>query len=158
MTGPDRGGADDHQRAIERVLYRYAHGIDRRDLAVVRDCYWDDAHDEHEGFSGTIDEYCAWLADVLPKVDVSTHVFANVVVDVDSGGDGAAEGDATVARATSDAYCLNTSVWRLADGKERHLMTCLSYIDEWERRAGEWRISRRRCRRLWSRVEEVQPW
>lgn len=140
-----------HARAIERVLYRYARGIDRRDLDLVRACYWDDAHDDHEGFSGDVDAYCGWLASVLPAVDVSTHVFANVLVDFDLDGDG------DPASATSDAYCLNTSVWRLGGGVERHLLTCLSYADRWTRLGVEWRIQDRRCRRVWTRVEEVTP-
>lgn len=135
------------ERDIEQLLYRYARGVDRRDLDVVRSCYWDEGFDDHMGFAGPADEFCAWLAVVLAKVDVLTHQFTNVAVVVSD--DGTA--------ATSDAYCSNTCVWSL-DGRERHLMSCLSYVDSLERRNGEWRLLHRTCRRVWSRMEEVATW
>lgn len=136
------------ERAIEQLLYRYARGIDRNDLAAVRSCYWDDGFDDHMGFAGTADEFCAWLAIVLAKVDTITHQFTNVSVQV----------AADVTAATSDAYCLNACVWKLDNGTERHLLSCLSYIDTLEQRDGQWRLLHRRCRRLWSRTEEFPTW
>jgi hypothetical protein len=135
------------ERAIEQLLYRYARGVDRGDLVVVRSCYWDEGFDDHMGFAGQADDFCAWLATVLGNVDVLTHQFTNVTVEVSDDG----------MSATSDAYCNNTCVWQLG-GRERHLLSCLSYIDRLERRNGEWRLVHRTCRRVWSRMEEFATW
>ena len=146
-----RGKLSDHladERAIEQLLYRYARGVDRNDLDVVRSCYWDEGFNDHMGFTGTADEFCAWLAIVLTRVDAITHQFTNVSVQVAS--------DATTA--SCDAYCLNACVWKLGNGTERHLLSCLAYIDTLHQRGGEWRLLHRRCRRLWSRMEEFPSW
>jgi hypothetical protein len=134
------------ERAITRVIHRYAQGVDRRRYPDVRACYWDDGYDEHEAFAGTVPEYCAWLAEVLPKVDTSTHQFTNVLIDVDLDAD----------RATSESYCLNVSVWGpQPDGTARFLTSGLRYLDEWQCRDGEWRIFNRRCVADWRRVEQA---
>ena len=134
------------ERAITRALYRYARGVDHRDFDEVRACYWEDGYDEHTTFSGTVPDYLAWLEAVLPAVDVSTHQFTNVLIEIDADG----------RRATSDASCLNVLVWGPdRNGRARHVTTGLRYVDAWERRGGEWRVLRRRCTREWSRVDEV---
>ncbi|HEV8295841.1 MAG TPA: nuclear transport factor 2 family protein [Acidimicrobiales bacterium] len=134
------------ERAITRVLHQYAHAVDRRLYPQIRACYWDDGYDDHTSFSGTVPDYCAWLEEVLPQVDTSTHQFTNVLIDV----------DLAAGRATSEAYCLNVTVWGpRADGTARHLTSALRYLDSWARRGDEWRILNRRCVSDWRRVEDV---
>ena len=125
------------ERAITRVLYRYAQGVDRRDFEQVTACYWPDGYDSHGSFEGTIPDYVAWLQKVLPAVAVSSHHFGNVLIDV----------DLAAGTAKSEAYCDNASVF--PDG--RHLQLFLRYLDEWQRRDGEWRIARRKVVEDWSR-------
>lgn len=134
------------ERAITRVLHRYAHTVDRRDFDGVQACYWEDGYDEHEGFAGPVPEYCAWLREVLPRVDTSTHQFTNVLIDVDPSGDAA----------TSEAYCLNATVWGPDErGRARQLLSGLRYLDTWQRRDGEWRILRRQCVADWRRMDDI---
>ena len=125
------------ERAITRVIYRYAQGIDRRDFEQVRECYWPDGYDAHESFEGTIHDYIAWLQKVLPNVAASTHQYGNILIDV----------DLAAGTAKSEAYCDNASVF--PDG--RHLQHFLRYLDEWQRREGQWRILRRKVLQDWSR-------
>lgn len=125
------------ERAITRVLYRYAQGIDRRDFEQVEACYWPDGYDSHGSFEGTIPDYVAWLRKVLPAVAVSSHHYGNVLIDV----------ELAAGTAKSEAYCDNTSVF--PDGRQKQLF--LRYLDEWQQRDGEWRISRRKVVEDWSR-------
>ncbi|MBY0400747.1 nuclear transport factor 2 family protein [Myxococcota bacterium] len=125
------------ERAITRVLHRYAQGVDRRRFDQIRDCYWPEARDDHGSFQGGVLEYVAWLEKVLPNVAVSSHQYTNVLIDV----------ELEAGTAESEAYCLNGNVF--PDG--RHLHHHLRYLDRWQRRDGEWRIAYRRVVTDWSR-------
>jgi hypothetical protein len=126
------------ERAITRVLNRYAQGVDRRVFEQIEACYWPDGSDNR--VDGSIADYVNWLREVLPNVATSTHQYTNVLIDVDLDGD----------TATSEAYCLNMSVFAdpVAQGRQR-LTTCLRYLDHWQRRDGEWRILHRVVVRDW---------
>jgi hypothetical protein len=130
------------EREITRVLYRYAQGVDRRNFDQIASCYWDDGSDNR--VDGSIDEYVAWLREVLPNVATSTHQYTNVLIDV----------DVPAGTAHSEAYCLNVSVFAdpAAHGAAR-LTTVLRYLDEWRRRDGEWRILTRVVVRDWARED-----
>ena len=127
------------EREITRVLYRYAQGVDRRIFDQIAACYWPDGSDSR--VEGSIDDYVAWLRAVLPNVATSTHQYTNVLIDV----------DLASGTATSEAYCLNASVFAdpAAQGAAR-LTTVLRYLDEWQRRDGEWRIFARVVVRDWA--------
>jgi hypothetical protein len=127
------------EREITRVLYRYAQGVDRRVFDQIESCYWPDGSDNR--VDGSIDDYVAWLREVLPNVAKSTHQYTNVLIDV----------DLASGTATSEAYCLNVSVFAdpAAQGSAR-LTTVLRYLDEWDHREGEWRIVARVVVRDWA--------
>jgi SnoaL-like protein len=127
------------EREITRVLYRYAQGVDRRIFDQIAVCYWPDGSDNR--VEGSIDDYVAWLREVLPNVATSTHQYTNVLIDV----------DLAAGTATSEAYCLNASVFAdpAAQGAAQ-LTTVLRYLDEWQRRDGEWRIFARVVVRDWA--------
>ena len=127
------------EREITRVLYRYAQGVDRRRFDQIAACYWDNGSDNR--VDGSIAQYIAWLIEVLPNVATSTHQYTNVLIDVDLSSDSA----------QSEAYCLNASVFAdpVANGAAR-LTTVLRYLDEWQRRDGEWRIFKRVVVRDWA--------
>lgn len=75
----------DAQHAIRDVLYRYCRGVDRVDLELVRDCYHDDAVDDHGAFRGPPDAYVAWLADRLRAYEHTSHTLGNVLIEVGGG-------------------------------------------------------------------------
>lgn len=133
------------EREITRVLHRYASAVDSKDIDAVAGCYWADGHDTHADFSGSVPEYLEWLSRVLPALGPLTHQFTNITIDIHPG--------RTVA--TSEAYCLNVITLAPADGTVRLATSCLRYDDDWERREGEWRISTRRCRRLWTQANPI---
>jgi hypothetical protein len=135
------------ERQITKLLLRYAHAVDRRDYDAIARCYWPDATDEHATFQGNAIDYVAWLREVLPALAVSTHQFTNMLVDVESQN-----------AASSETYCLNVSVFASADDSPDRLTTAmLRYLDRFERRDGEWRISERRVVTDWSRSETPPP-
>lgn len=135
-----------HKAAISDVIMRYFRGIDRMDLDLVRACYHPDATDHHGSFSGTVDEYLAWVEPLLRRYDSTFHFAGNVLVELD-GNDGA----------RAETYGI--AVHRAAGGADHHnLTTGFRFVDDFERRAGEWRIAARVAVTEWSRVEREQDW
>lgn len=58
---------------IRNCLLRYARGVDRLDMELVRACYHPDATDSHGSFSGTVEKF-------LPWVEFTTREHARVAV------------------------------------------------------------------------------
>jgi hypothetical protein len=134
------------KQAIREVVLRYCRGVDRGDREQVRDCYWPDATDEHGSFSGTRDEYVAWLFDrMLPRYSMTMHFVGNQLVEVD--------GD--VAR--SETYGV---AWHrgLPDDARDDFASGFRYVDDLARRDGVWRIARRTCTLEWTRVNDRAGW
>jgi hypothetical protein len=116
--------------AIIELVSRYCRGIDRRDFALVRSLYHDDARENHGAmFSGSPDEFVAWLADFMPVWDATIHTIGNSVVVVD--GD-RAEGEHQV------------RAWHRSQGPDRKEYAVHGrYLDRYERRDGVWKFSER---------------
>jgi hypothetical protein len=133
------------KQAITEVVYRYCRGVDRSDRDLVRDCYWPEATDEHGSFQGTRDEYLEWLfGRMLPRFTWSQHFIGNVLIDqldLDSGW------------AKCESYGQSRH-HRPSDVPEHNLISGFRYVDDFERRDGEWRIARRICPLEWVRVDD----
>jgi ketosteroid isomerase-like protein len=149
----DEGGPDAGSRRMERaldqleirdVIYRYCRGIDRRDFELVRSCYHPDAIDDHGNFCGGRDEFVTYVSTRLVRFERTMHVIGNVLIEP--------VGD----QARAESYIV--AYHRLAgeaDGPARDLIVGLRYVDDFERRDGEWRIAARMCVFEWSRVDPV---
>jgi len=127
---------------ISSTLLRYCRGIDRLDLELVRSCYHADATDSHGGFSGTRDEFIAWVGKLLARFESTMHFVGNMLIEV--------EGDAAVAETYAIAF------HRSADARPSlNLIVGVRYVDSFEKRDGAWRIARRVCVTEWSRVDDA---
>ena len=135
-------------RAIREVVLRYCRGVDRLDLELVRSCYHPDATDSHGSFNGGLEEFLTWVERILRRYTMTMHYIANQLVDA-SGDD----------RARCESY--GVAVHRTAGGEARgNLTTGFRFIDDFERRQGEWRIVRRVATTEWvqvSRAEDQWP-
>ncbi len=131
---------------IRRCLLRYARGIDRLDLELVRSCYHPDATDAHGSFAGTVDEFLVWVERLLRRYDLTMHFLGSPLVEFD---------DATNARVETYGMAFH----RAASGPpERNLVTGFRFVDRFERRDGEWRIAQRIAVTEWSRVDHEDAW
>ncbi len=129
---------------IRDVLFRYARGIDRLDVDLVRSCYHDDAHDDHGAFRGDLEGFLAWVGDVLTYFDSTMHFLGNQLIEVDG------------AVAHAESYCVAYHRRGAHDGEEPYdLVTALRYVDRLERRGDQWRIADRVCVFDWSRRDPV---
>ncbi|HWU32960.1 MAG TPA: nuclear transport factor 2 family protein, partial [Marmoricola sp.] len=62
---------------IHDLVLRYCRAVDRLDYEGIRSVYAEDGVDHHTGFSGSADDYVAWLKTVLPHLDGTMHLVAN---------------------------------------------------------------------------------
>jgi hypothetical protein len=129
--------------ALQQLVFAYCHGIDRRDLQLVRSLYHDDAIDDHGAmFCGGPDEYVAWLPSMLGRWSATAHIVHNTIFLVD--GDHA-EGEVTV-----------TAYHRTADDT-REVIAHGRYIDQYKKRGGIWRFFRRSLALDWMERRAIPP-
>lgn len=128
--------------AIEAVLARYARGVDRIDVPLIKSAFWPDAIDEHGTFNGTAIDFADYLGESLQRFEVTTHVLSNLHVEFDAAD-----------LAFAESYVTATHVLKPAFGGHRFTLAG-RYLDRLERRDGAWRIAHRILVRDWLDVPE----
>jgi len=116
--------------ALTDLVMRYCRGCDRRDFALVRALYHDDAIDDHGAmFSGGPDEFVAWLPTVTAQWELTRHEISNSLFAIE--GD-RAEGEHLV------------RAWHRSHPPERReFIVHGRYLDRYERRGGTWKFLHR---------------
>ncbi|MFO0687963.1 MAG: nuclear transport factor 2 family protein [Myxococcota bacterium] len=170
------------EQAIRDVLARYWRGIDRRDPGLVLGTYHPGAFDDHGYYQGPVEGFVETLAPGVWKHFANTQHFAgNIQIDfvsadraraesyavahhtrLDGNGEGGGPGAAgTAARSVASRPASRASTSgesaptapTAPNGQD--LVWGLRYVDDFERRDGEWRIARRVCAWDWHRVDPV---
>lgn len=116
--------------ALIELVMLYCRGCDRRDFALVRSLYHEDAIDEHGTmFSGGPDAFVAWLPQATAPWELTRHEITNSVIAID--GD-RAEGEHLV------------RAWhRSHPPSRREVIVHGRYLDRYERRDGVWKFLHR---------------
>lgn len=131
------------RQQIADVIHRYARGIDRLDLELVRSCYHPDAYDDHGALQGNVDEFLAGAADFLPRWTATQHFMGNMLIELDG------------ERARAETYAVAYHRREDAEGNGRDDVMGIRYVDRFEKRHGEWRIAHRVIAMEWRRVDPV---
>ncbi len=112
-----------------RLVNAYSRACDRRDFALLRSLYHDDALEEHgEMFTGSPDDYVVWVATALAKWSATAHYVANALFEI--------RGE----YAEGEVYKINFH--RTLDCAEE-IVTGSRSLDRFARRDGEWRFAGR---------------
>ena len=129
--------------ALQHLAVSYCHAIDRRDYALVRSLYHDDAIDDHGAmFCGSPDDYVAWLPGMMANWQATRHSITNMLFLIAGTH---AEGE------------LVTDAWhRTADGT-RDVIAHGRYLDQYEKRDGVWKFWRRALVLDWMEEHAVLP-
>ena len=113
------------------LVMRYSRGVDRRDYALVRSLYHDDAIDDHgEMFCGTPDEYLDWLPSALEPLECTIHSISNSLFVID--------GDVAEGEHYGVAFHRTRAVPR------QEIIIYGRYLDRYERRGGAWKFAHRK--------------
>ena len=127
------------REAIRGLLARYARGVDRADAALLKDCYFDDAIEEHgSSFVGRAHDYVDAAIPKVRAMGVMQHLLGSSHIDLDG----------------SVAY-VETYVWTFlrvvrAEGSW-DTFTGGRLHDRFECRDGIWKIAHRRTVFDWNR-------
>ena len=135
---------------IRSRIDAYCRGVDRRDGALIRSCFHPDAVDDHGPYVGNAHEFADWIVARMSAMPVfGQHHVTNCLIHLD-GPDSA----------RVESYYLAYHPRRdEASGRIVLLQNGGRYLDQFERRDGEWRIARRKVLVDWSRAElPGEPW
>jgi len=116
------------RQQISDCLLRYARGVDRLDVELIRSAFWPDARDAHGPVNGTVDDFLGFFLPRQHEREAAQHMVTNQFVTI--------EGPA----ASSEAYFVSVAK---AAGSGEVEMVGGRYVDSFERRQGEWRIASR---------------
>lgn len=127
--------------ALQRLAWTYCHAIDRRDYALLRTLYHEDAVDDHSPmYCGPAAGFIDWLPSMMEHWDATAHILGNMLFLI--------EGDRAEGELTSMAY------HRTRDGA-REFIAHGRYIDQYEKREGVWKFLRRSLVLDWSEERSI---
>jgi SnoaL-like domain len=120
------------RQAIRDCILRECRGRDRQDVDIINSCWWEDGVDEHGPIITRAPDYAARANMGHGKFFLSTsHNITNHLCEID--------GDT----AYCESYTVGGLFWQ--DGKTTTIAFG-RYIDQLERRGGEWRLLAARSR------------
>jgi hypothetical protein len=118
------------RQEIQDCVYRYTRGLDRHDDEILASTFHPDAIDNHGSWVGQRDEFVRW-ANYQCHSHLSGHMHHITSHTCSIDGE------------TADSETYVIFVHRYKDGKTVHVAGG-RYLDQFEKRDGEWRISVRR--------------
>lgn len=130
--------------SLRRLVTAYSRAVDRRDFALLRSLYHDDAIEEHGAmFSGGPDAYVAFVRQALSAYEASVHYVVNMAFEID--------GD----EAEGEVHKINYHRTHGPDARE--IVTGSRSLDRYARRDGEWQFASRSITLDWARKQVVDP-
>lgn len=118
---------------IQQRLVEYCRGVDRGYVDAVSSVYHPDAYDDHGSVKGSGADFAKAIVPMLDRVGINgQHHVTNALIDV--------HGDTAKAETYFLSFHPTTDP---ADGTPKIMVTGGRYLDDFEKRDGIWRISRR---------------
>ena len=126
------------RQACEDVLIRYGRTLDWLDQEGQTACYWPDAAIDYGFFKGTAEDWIPVVMGLEAASPCRWHMTSSIIVDID--------GD----KAKSECYGLSLGSSQNEAGELIAMIFGGRYMDELEKRDGQWRISKRMYIADWS--------
>lgn len=136
---------------IRGVIARYARGVDRRDGALIGDCFHAGALTHYGDFDGYVDTFVPWVLSYVEAYSRTMHFMGTSLIDWPHG---RADDQAIV---ETYAAVLHE---KSGDDADRSWVGGIRYLDRFERRSvgsqGSWRIAERTVVGDWLRIDPAQ--
>lgn len=134
------------KQAITEVLQRYSRTLDWLDDAGQAGCFWPDAHIDYGFFTGSAADFLPVVMQIERASQRRWHFLSTPSIALHSAD-----------RASAECYGLATGIREQDDGTWSGGLYGGRYLDEFEKRDGEWRIARRKYIMDWKMPLEDQP-
>ena len=135
------------EQAIHRRLIDYCRGIDRLDADLVASVYHPDGTDDHGSFKGLgVDFAQHVIGRIADRYESTMHTCGNPHIEFS---------DADAALVESHVCARHVAQ---QDGRTVLVTFGGRYVDNFERRDGEWKIAHRTVVHEWDKVEPMQSW
>lgn len=134
---------------IRQLLYRYARGVDRSDINLIRSVFTEGGTNRHGGFDGPGEKFAELAVKGSRKVwdCVGNHHITNILIEVD---------DLDANRARAEVYFI--AFLPHADNGHPELgIISGRYLDNLERQDGRWGVARRVVISDWTRIHIEGP-
>ncbi|MCY1334253.1 SnoaL-like domain protein [compost metagenome] len=115
---------------LHELVAAYCTGVDRRDRTLLEPLWWPEASMDFGLFNGPAAQFCELITAANPALEITYHFTSNELFEID--------GD----RATGRAYVIGMSAL-LNGGEASQHMVGGRYLDNYERRDGVWKFTRR---------------
>lgn len=141
------------ERQIRDLIARYARGVDRRDGALIRDCFHPGALTHYGVFDGDVDQFVPWVLAYVNDYSRTTHFMGSSIIDWPDNRSGLP--------AIVETYAI--ALHEKSGGDQRHnWVSGIRYVDRFERRSASatsdavWRIAERTVVGDWLRVDPIE--
>ena len=132
------------KQALRELALTYCRACDRRDFALLRSLYHDEAIDDHGAmFCGSADEFVAWLPQVMRAFEATAHSISNALY--------------VIRQDEAQGELYTTAYHRTHPPQARDIVIGGRYLDRYQRHGGAWKFMHRSLALDWCRVEPVDP-
>ena len=134
------------KQAIGEVIARYARTLDWLDEAGQARCYWPDGAIDYGFFVGTGADFVPVVMEIERRSARRWHMISGLIIRLTS-----------ATTASTESYGLFAGASEADDGSLAGRLIGGRYLDEFEKRGGEWRIAKRVYLRDWELPLPDQP-
>lgn len=145
------------EQAVRKAVTCYSRGADRCDIDILKSAFHDDAEVKYGSYDGPYEVFCQNVVDGHHAMNYTTHTVVNEYYDIDAElGKGVGEVYVLAFLSMSqsgDVMDVKEYKDTKSDGGFDYLVAG-RYVDKYECRDGDWRISLRQYMYDWSRTTE----
>jgi hypothetical protein len=127
------------EAAIQAVLAIYCRAVDRADAELLARCFWHDSSVDYGSYNGPAQPFCPLLVDAIRNWGQTHHQLGQTLIEF-----------VGEAKARAETYVTASHFPASGQGEE---MTYLGrYLDVFEKRGAQWRISARVIVMSWTKL------
>ncbi|MGI9327513.1 MAG: nuclear transport factor 2 family protein [Pseudomonadales bacterium] len=152
-------GIDDllAEQAVRKAVACYSRGADRCDIGILKSAFHPDAEVKYGSYDGPYEEFCNNVVAGHLAMNYTTHTIINQYFDIDAAS-ATGTGEIYVLAFLSmsqagDVMAVDDYKDRSSDGGHEYIVAG-RYVDQYQCRGGDWRISLRQYILDWSRTSE----